>query len=186
MMYDPQDEEKRAVEIVMLQYAKQGKHEIFKTPVKLAIYFYCRPLKSKKIINLWHSHWHTSKPDIDNMVKFYLDCANGIVFDDDRQVVSIVANKYYSEKPRTEMIVTELPLNEIDEQDKNILYNFSPKELKELSRDSLELSEYFENIERVAEEGLDKYDASVASSVLINFSKKWSKLLSKVSKIGKL
>ena len=34
-----------------------------------------------------------STPDIDNMVKFVLDSLNGVVCDDDRQVVTIIAQK---------------------------------------------------------------------------------------------
>lgn len=52
---------------------------------------------------------HTSKPDIDNLIKFLFDCANGIVFFDDKQVVRIVdARKKYCEtgdRPGTEMDV---------------------------------------------------------------------------------
>ena len=42
------------------------------------------------------------KPDLDNLVKFYLDAANGILWHDDCQVTNLVANKIYSKNPRTE------------------------------------------------------------------------------------
>ena len=51
---------------------------------------------------------HTSKPDIDNMVKFYMDCLNGIVWHDDRQVVIQEASKMYHDEPETVIIVNEL------------------------------------------------------------------------------
>ena len=38
---------------------------------------------------------HTSKPDIDNLVKFVLDSLSSNFFEDDRQVVSINALKVY-------------------------------------------------------------------------------------------
>lgn len=38
---------------------------------------------------------HNSKPDIDNLVKFYLDCASGILWLDDRMVAQITASKTY-------------------------------------------------------------------------------------------
>ena len=37
------------------------------------------------------------KPDIDNLIKFYLDCMNGVVFEDDRQIIRCHASKLYSE-----------------------------------------------------------------------------------------
>lgn len=44
---------------------------------------------------------HISKPDIDNLQKFVLDCLNGIVIEDDRRVIEIRARKIYSTKPGT-------------------------------------------------------------------------------------
>lgn len=41
------------------------------------------------------------RPDIDNMVKFYLDCMNELVYADDRQVVELSARKVYSFKKFT-------------------------------------------------------------------------------------
>lgn len=45
--------------------------------------------------------YHVKTPDIDNLVKFILDCANGILFDDDKQVVELWASKKYSDFPST-------------------------------------------------------------------------------------
>ncbi len=47
------------------------------------------------------------KPDIDNIIKGLLDCSNEILFEDDRQVVSIMARKFYSMDPRVEMGIRE-------------------------------------------------------------------------------
>jgi Holliday junction resolvase RusA-like endonuclease len=44
-----------------------------------------------------------SKKDLDNMIKFLLDCCNGITWKDDHQVVKIMAEKVYTEKPFTRM-----------------------------------------------------------------------------------
>ncbi len=41
------------------------------------------------------------KPDLDNLIKFILDCLNGILFHDDSQVQIIHARKVYSDSPRT-------------------------------------------------------------------------------------
>lgn len=50
---------------------------------------------------------YNKKPDIDNLVKFYLDCGNGILFSDDRMIVQLQASKVYSEEPKT--IITVKP-----------------------------------------------------------------------------
>ncbi len=56
---------------------------------------------------------HVKTPDIDNLVKFILDCANGILFDDDKQVVELWASKKYSKHPST--VFKLMPL--IEEED---------------------------------------------------------------------
>jgi len=48
---------------------------------------------------------HTSRPDIDNLIKFYLDVCNGLLYDDDSQIYNIQATKTYSEDARTEIII---------------------------------------------------------------------------------
>lgn len=50
----------------------------------------------------------TTKPDLDNYVKFVLDCLNEIVFKDDAQVVMESSVKHYSDKPRTEIEIAEI------------------------------------------------------------------------------
>jgi len=45
------------------------------------------------------------KPDIDNVAKAVLDAMCGVVFEDDRQVCKIFAEKLYSESPRVEVVV---------------------------------------------------------------------------------
>ena len=41
----------------------------------------------------------TKKPDCDNIAKIILDALNGIAYKDDKQVVKLQVNKYYSEQP---------------------------------------------------------------------------------------
>ena len=48
------------------------------------------------------------KPDADNICKVILDALNnGIAYDDDAQVVSVVVRKLYSDDPRTEVTLAE-------------------------------------------------------------------------------
>jgi len=44
---------------------------------------------------------HVKKPDLDNLVKFVKDCANGVLWDDDSQVCNLTAAKRYGQLPRT-------------------------------------------------------------------------------------
>jgi len=47
------------------------------------------------------------KPDIDNIVKAYLDSMNGIVYKDDTQVISLHATKVYGTVGMVEVMVQE-------------------------------------------------------------------------------
>jgi Holliday junction resolvase RusA-like endonuclease len=48
-----------------------------------------------------------TKPDADNFAKV-IDALNGIVWPDDNQVVELMVEKFYSERPRLEMSAEEL------------------------------------------------------------------------------
>ncbi len=63
--------------------------------------------KNANILKKNAPHYHTTKPDIDNLVKFYLDCLNGIAWEDDKQIIYIQATKTYSEEPLTSVIIQE-------------------------------------------------------------------------------
>ena len=59
---------------------------------------------SKKKKKVYNEIAHVVKPDIDNVIKFYLDCMNGIVFKDDKQIVSIRSEKSYTDKEGATLI----------------------------------------------------------------------------------
>ncbi|MDX5782784.1 RusA family crossover junction endodeoxyribonuclease, partial [Clostridioides difficile] len=50
----------------------------------------------------------SKKPDIDNVVKIIADSLNEIAYKDDTQIVEVVASKYYSDKPRVEVILEDI------------------------------------------------------------------------------
>lgn len=48
------------------------------------------------------------KPDIDNVLKSIFDALNGAAFEDDSQIVKIVAEKVYADEPFVEVMIDEL------------------------------------------------------------------------------
>lgn len=86
-------------EISKNKFYKNNKYIVF-------IEFYFKPPKmSKKKLSEFVISSHAIKPDIDNLAKFYLDCANGILWDDDCSVVSLHCEKMWDLVPRTEIII---------------------------------------------------------------------------------
>lgn len=66
---------------------------------------------------------HQKKPDLDNMIKFYLDCMNKVTFADDSQICEIRAKKIYSNNPGT--LVRIIPLTD---EKRNLLYENCARE----------------------------------------------------------
>ncbi len=51
---------------------------------------------------------HTKKCDCDNLAKAILDALNGIAYDDDAQICSLLVKKLYGDVPRVEIEIGEL------------------------------------------------------------------------------
>ena len=60
--------------------------------------------KRQAIIN----EHHTKTPDCDNIIKGVLDSLNGIFFEDDKQIISISAKKYYADTPFIRIQILEV------------------------------------------------------------------------------
>lgn len=50
----------------------------------------------------------TVKPDWDNLGKLISDALNGVAYDDDKCIVEAYVRKFYSETPRTEIMIRDL------------------------------------------------------------------------------
>lgn len=44
---------------------------------------------------------HTTRPDLDNLEKFVLDAANGVLWADDSKIIKLSSEKNYAEIPQT-------------------------------------------------------------------------------------
>ncbi len=51
---------------------------------------------------------HTKKPDLDNLIKAVCDSLNGIFFEDDKQIVSLSADKFYNDTPFIRIQILEV------------------------------------------------------------------------------
>jgi Holliday junction resolvase RusA-like endonuclease len=100
---------------VLFEFQKHPGRGIMKGPLFAFFKFYVSRPKShfgtgrnegrlKKSAPLYH----IIKPDVDNLVKFYLDVMEGEVFENDKQVISVTAFKFYTEEdPFTEIVLQD-------------------------------------------------------------------------------
>ena len=108
VFYDPQAQIKEEVYwTIEAQLPRDGLFsggwKLHKDPCSVEIQFFFKPPKSlskKKQAELINQP-HTKKPDIDNLVKFYLDAAKISLYYDDAQIHQITASKKYAETEET-------------------------------------------------------------------------------------
>lgn len=68
--------------------------------------------KKERELRIAGAHRPVVKPDTDNYIKSTLDGLNGLLWEDDNQIVKIVAEKYYSDHPRVEIEVQGVKEND--------------------------------------------------------------------------
>ncbi|WLR50054.1 RusA family crossover junction endodeoxyribonuclease [Bacillus tianshenii] len=114
-MYDPKKSKdfKTYVQLVASQHAPR---KLLEGPLYLHVKVYKPSLKSfskkKKAAAERGELRPVTKPDVDNYVKGIKDACNKVIWKDDSQVVELQVSKWYSEKPRVEILVKPLEAQE--------------------------------------------------------------------------
>ncbi len=75
-------------------YARQAGVELLEGPVRMTLVCYWQSRKPDLKKNPRTIEWMDKRPDIDNILKVYLDALQGIAFFDDGQVVNVDARKF--------------------------------------------------------------------------------------------
>lgn len=100
---DQQTEEGKFIQIMMAQLSGHAPISA-DTPITMEMAFHM-PYPSSMSMKKRKDAYHTKKPDLDNMIKFFKDCANGILWHDDSQVMGIKAGKVYADEPKTIAVI---------------------------------------------------------------------------------
>lgn len=109
--YTPKKTASYEDEIRLMAKAAMGASEPLETP--MAVYCYVTlPVpqsytKNRSEACLSGLERPMKKPDIDNVAKAFLDGMNGIVYQDDKQVVSLHVTKVYGTTPSVNILVKE-------------------------------------------------------------------------------
>lgn len=110
--YDPQERLKKETKDFMRR-AVNTVLEAEKTAIAYCVdyKFYFKPAKSlskaKRLSKLTNVEPCLVRKDLDNLEKFYCDCANEILFNDDHQIVKMSSQKLWDEEERVEMIIED-------------------------------------------------------------------------------
>lgn len=142
--YDSQKKEKEAVRLHFIAQMRKQKAEYHRTELeghhcayKVSMLFYLGLNQSEPVgqknAKLWGLSPANEKPDCDNLAKFYLDCGNGLLWSDDKRVVSLYVRKLYSENPRTIIEVMSNNNLSVPSSVDGVLRVFGPNKLKEFA-----------------------------------------------------
>ena len=198
--YDPQESDKKLVRKIMTSQladyfqltdksTTEAMHKICMTKVFSVQFLFFLPINSSDSVGtrnkkLWGITRASTKPDYDNLEKFYLDCANGILWGDDSTIVKAKAMKLYSEEPRVELVLHAVPDVNISKNVESVITAFSPSEFKELQ-------DYAQKISNIAQPCMERIEDSVlqdwivsTASLLNEFAIKYAQKLTKISKLG--
>lgn len=108
-VYDPNARDKHIIKAYLKQNNDYG---LYNNP-KISFLFVMPipPSTSKKNKDLYEVSYskHSKKPDIDNLVKLYLDCMDGIFFEGDQKVSLGYCVKIYGVDPKTIIYIEETP-----------------------------------------------------------------------------
>lgn len=101
--------ETRAYQNTIRWLAKAAHMQPITGPVSVVIEAHYRipdsATKKRKAAMLAGEEYPTKKPDVDNVVKNFLDALNQVAWTDDAQVVSLSVSKVWSDNPRVEVCV---------------------------------------------------------------------------------
>lgn len=111
VVYDPKrthEYKQRLRQLAQTQYTQPA----LTTALKVDVSFF-RPVQKslsakERAKRISGEHRPVVKSDIDNYIKALFDSLNGVVWQDDKQIVDLIAHKYYSENPRIEIEVIEV------------------------------------------------------------------------------
>ena len=201
-MYDEQMSVKQGIRWVMKselnkcfdnpasRIAKEASSVAAATVLSVSLTFLFKPNKSDserlKRAKVWGIIPHNEKPDCDNLMKFYLDCGNGLLWSDDKILNRGKIRKDYSNNPRTIIEIMTKENLKTGSKTRKILEIFGPEELNQLAEDIKDF-DYLskENILDHSGEGeaMDKQQWQFRTAVLLaQFAKKYGDALHKINK----
>lgn len=198
--YDPQEKEKKRVRnIITSQLAELAQSEnkldaldlgkICCSKVFSVQFIFFLPINQSDSVSarnkkLWGITKASTKPDYDNLEKFYLDCSNGILWGDDATVVKAQAIKLYSDEPRVEIVINAIQDVKINESVEKVITAFSPSEFRTMQDYAKKIAEIEQPSMDIFQENTLKDWLVSTACLLSDFALTYSSKLTKIAKMG--
>lgn len=178
--YDPQMQEKKLTARVISEQLSRSFPKEAAYVVKFQFNFL--PPKSasnaKKNLMLWGVIAHTTKPDYDNLCKFYGDIGNELLWPDDRFIVDAHPIKRYAEEASTIIDIEQVEINMTEEQER-VFKIFSPEEIHRMGS---EMSNSMNALYPAWRNPLEPEETQLVNcaNLLVEFANKWADKLKKI------
>jgi len=126
IVYDPQSKEKTRMKFEFAnQFRSQGCLNALEGPIAAKVDILC-PIpaswskKHKESVLSGVANYVTSRPDLDNYIKFVFDVLNKIAYNDDSQIVSLSSKKIYSKTPGVTIEISKIEENIAPDEDDHV------------------------------------------------------------------
>ncbi len=198
--YDAQESDKRRIQQILTRELSKVLNskdksasfeagEICRSDIFYVEFHFLLPINSSDSVTvrnkkLWGLKDATCKPDYDNLEKFYLDCANGILWADDRMIIKGQSKKRYSDDPRVEIVVTAKKEIRLPDKAEKVITLFSPIEFTEFVNDAKRISFLDTSTVGYLEGDVLQEWLETAACILSEFALKHSAKLKKVASQG--
>ena len=95
--YDPSSKDKKMLAPLFKSEMSRQKCQKLTGPLAVTIRAYYNVPKSysKSVKESLYGQYKITKPDADNVAKFYLDAMSGIVYEDDNIIAKLIVSKHY-------------------------------------------------------------------------------------------
>lgn len=130
--------------------------------------------KKRKNLASWGSLPCNVKPDIDNLVKFYLDICNGVIWSDDAIITHITSRKTYADMPCTIMEILPMTTPKRSPYEEEILSTLSYSDVNEMYDELHHVTSF-----------IMEGDVKSAVSCIEQLAEKYVTPLKKISKLKK-
>ena len=108
--YDPSSKDKKLLAPLFKSQMSKQKCGKLTGPLAVTISAYYNVPKSysKSVKESMYGQYKITKPDADNVAKFYLDAMSGIVYEDDNIIAKLIVSKYYVEEGQEPYVTINL------------------------------------------------------------------------------